>query len=202
MTWTSKVQKGQKCPKIQQKKSLWKTEQSFDVSRSDLLSVSRLYVIPTPPAEFTTNSIDWVLERAPTAELIRRFVNVSKTAHRNKSFGNFSSPRSSSACEVMCFDSISNFLVSIFIVFFINSRFRSFFFPFQAQQRVSLKLSWLIFLASICSLPTGMLLIKFIHFSWEISVNLEILPTPLNFSLRQPFLFIPALCTFLHSRNF
>lgn len=32
---------------------------------------------------------------------------------------------------------------------------------------MSLKLSWLIFLASICSPPTGMLLIKFIHFSWE-----------------------------------
>lgn len=83
---------------------------------------------PHPPAAYKTNFIDLVFpERTPTIKLLRRFVNVNKIAHRNKASETLFPPTlRHNACEVMCFNSISNFLVSIFIVFFINPRFRSF----------------------------------------------------------------------------
>lgn len=101
--------------------------QSFDVNISDLLFYARRQFHTHP--QHTTNSVDLVFpERTPTIKLLRRFVNVNKIAHRNNSFGNVPSPhRSSSACEVMCFNSISNFLVSIFIVFLHQSPFPLFF---------------------------------------------------------------------------
>lgn len=122
------------CPELQKserdrnvqnynKKTSWHTEQSFDVNRSDRLSFSLPCVTPTRSKHKEFHRLS--SQRAPTTELIRRFVNVNKIAHRNKSSGNFSSPGSSSACEVMCFNSISNFLRLYF-----HSFLHQFTFPF------------------------------------------------------------------------